>query len=153
MARMEEFDGSLRDALEGVACPTFDNPAWVDGPPLRERRVAILSTAALQKRDGPAWNLGAADYRVISGDTDAGDLVMSHYSVNYDRTGFQQDVNVVFPIDRLRELAAAGEIGSVADFHYSFMGSTDPLLMAPYVEQLAPHLRSDGVDALLLAPV
>lgn len=153
MARMEAFDGSLRDALEGVACPTFEDPAWVSGPPLGERRVAILSTAALQERDGPAWNLGDADYRVIPGDTDGGDLVMSHYSVNFDRVGFQQDVNVVFPIDRLRELAAEGEIGSVADFHYSFMGSTDPALMGPSVKQLAPHLHDDGVDALLLAPV
>ena len=153
MARMEEFDGSLRDAIEGVACPTFDNPAWTEGPPLPERRVAILSTAALQKRDGASWNLGDSDYRVISSDVSGNDLVMSHYSVNFDRTGFQQDVNVVFPIDRLKELADEGEIGSVAEFHYSFMGSTDPLLMAPAVEQLAPLLHKDGVNALLLAPV
>ena len=96
MARMDEFDGSLRDAIEGVACPTFDNPAWTEGPPLPERRVAILSTAALQKRDGASWNLGDSDYRVISSDVSGNDLVMSHYSVNFDRTGFQQDVNVVF---------------------------------------------------------
>ena len=51
---------------------------------------------------------------------------MSHISTNFDRTGFQQDINVVFPVDRLRELAARGTIGSVADFHYSFMGATAP---------------------------
>ena len=50
MARIEDFDGSLREAIERVTCPTFEDPAWVDGPPLRERRVAMLSTAALQKR-------------------------------------------------------------------------------------------------------
>ena len=48
---------------------------------------------------------------------------MSHISVNFDRSGFQQDLNVVFPVERLREMAADGEIGSVAD---SFMGATDP---------------------------
>jgi D-proline reductase (dithiol) PrdB len=42
-----------------------------------------------------AW--GSNDYRVISGDGSASDLVMSHVSVNFDRTGFQQDLNVVFP--------------------------------------------------------
>ncbi len=39
---------------------------------------------------------------------------MSHISVNFDRTGFQQDLNTVFPIDRLRELVADGEVGSMA---------------------------------------
>lgn len=153
MARMEQFHGSLRDALENLACPSFDDPAWATGSPLTQRRVAILSTAALQRRDAASWHLGDADYRVIPGDVNGNDLVMSHYSVNFDRTGFQEDINVVFPIDRLKEMADDGEIGSVADFHYSFMGSTDPLLMAPAVKQIAPLLKRDGVDALLLAPV
>jgi D-proline reductase (dithiol) PrdB len=46
---------------------------------------------------------------------------MSHVSVNFDRTGFQQDLKVIFPLDRLRELAVEGSIGSVAAFHYSFL--------------------------------
>jgi len=45
------------------------------------------------------------DYRVIPGDIAARDLVMTHISTNFDRTGFQQDWNVVFPLDRLKELA------------------------------------------------
>lgn len=45
---------------------------------------------------------------------------MSHVSTNFDRTGFQQDWNIVFPLDRLQELAAKGIIGSVAAYHYSF---------------------------------
>ena len=44
----------------------------------------------------------------------------------FDRTGFQEDHNVVLPIDRLNELAAAGEIGAIASIHYSFMGATHP---------------------------
>ena len=50
---------------------------------------------------------------------------MSHISVNVDRSGFQQDFNVDFPVERLKEMAVDGEIGSVADFGYSFMGATD----------------------------
>ncbi|MGR9089881.1 MAG: glycine/sarcosine/betaine reductase selenoprotein B family protein, partial [Gammaproteobacteria bacterium] len=92
-------------------------------------------------------------YRPIPGDLEAADLAMSHISSNFDRTGFQQDMNVAFPLDRLRELADAGTIGSVADFHYSFMGATNPDLMAPTVEHLAPLLKKDAVDAVLLAPV
>lgn len=55
---------------------------------------------------------------------------MSHISVNFDRTGYQQDLNVVFPIELLIELATENVIGSVADYHYSFMGTTDPAEMA-----------------------
>ena len=47
---------------------------------------------------------------------------MSHVSVNFDRTGFQRDLNVVLPRDRLDELVASGKIGGVAPEHYSFMG-------------------------------
>ncbi|MFT4562921.1 MAG: D-proline reductase (dithiol) PrdB [Gammaproteobacteria bacterium] len=153
MARLESLDDSLRKPLEALECPVFDEPAFVKGGPLSERRVAIISTAALFKRGDEAFALGASDYRVIPGDTSADDLVMSHVSPNYDRTGFQQDLNVVFPIDRLRELADDGVIGSVADYHYSLMGSTDPKLLAPSVERLAPLLKRDAVNALLLAPV
>jgi D-proline reductase (dithiol) PrdB len=79
--------------------------------------------------------------------------VMSHTSTNFDRTGFQQDWNVVFPLDRLRELGDQGTIGSVADFHYSFMGASDPKLMEPTARVLADLLRRDRVNAILLVPV
>lgn len=153
MVRLADTPDSLRAVLEGLDCPTYDSTPWVDGRPLGERRVAIVSTAGLQRRGDRPFTLGAGDYRVIDGTTPAGDIVMSHVSTNFDRTGFQQDVNVAFPIDRLRELAADGTIGSVADYHYSFMGATAPDDMAPTVAHLAPLLAEDGVDALLLAPV
>jgi D-proline reductase (dithiol) PrdB len=59
------------------------------------------------------------------------DLVMSHVSVNFDRTGFQQDMNVAFPIDRLRELVANGTVGSMAAVHYSFVGAFPPAAAEP----------------------
>jgi D-proline reductase (dithiol) PrdB len=79
--------------------------------------------------------------------------LISHVSINFDRTGFQEDWNVVFPIDRLNELATEGTIGSVADTHYSFMGAAEPDLIEPHARELADHLRHDNVDAVLLAPV
>ena len=80
-------------------------------------------------------------------------LLCSHISINFDRTGLQEDWNVAFPIDRLRELAAEGTIGSMADTHYSFMGATDPLQMEPHARELAGRLKQDKVDSVLLAPV
>ena len=153
MARLSEMPPSIKNILETLECPQFDSDPWVEAIPLAERRVAIISTAGLQTRGDRPFTVGANDYRVIAGDTDASDIVMSHVSTNFDRTGFQYDVNIAFPIDRLRELAAEGFIESVADFHYSFMGATDPKAMASTVDFLAPILKQDRVNAALLVPV
>ena len=107
--------------LQRLECPTYDDTPPLGGKPLAERRVAIISTAGLHKRGDRPFRPGDGSYRVIPAETPANELVMSHISVNFDRTGFQQDLNVVFPIDRLRELVADGEVGSMASVHYSFM--------------------------------
>ena len=86
--------------------PRFDTSPWVRGKPLRKRRLALVTTAGLHLRsDRPFSHESHNEYRVIPGDVAAADLVMSQFSVNFDRSGFQRDVNVVFPIDRARELA------------------------------------------------
>ena len=78
---------------------------------------------------------------------------MSHQSVNFDRTGFQEDHNVVFPLDRLRELAREGAIGGVADYHYSFMGAAPIRKLEAKTREIARLLKNDRVDAVLLTPV
>jgi D-proline reductase (dithiol) PrdB len=133
--------------------PDFGAAPFVSGPPLRERRVAIVTTSGLHRRGDLPFQVGSADYRLIPGDTPAGDLIMSHVSVNYDRSGFQEDVNVVFPLERLRELEACGIVGSVSDFHYSFMGAAPIRALEHKAQELAALLRKDGVDAVLLTPV
>ncbi len=133
--------------------PDFGITPFVAGPPLRQRRVAIVTTAGLHVRNDRAFDPGAADYRIIPGDTPPADLVMSHTSVNFDRSGFQEDVNVVFPLERLRELAAGKQVGSVSDYHYSFMGAAPILALEPKARELASLLKKDGVDAVLLSPV
>src|SRR5579883_3015214 len=133
-----------RESILAIPLPSFPTTPWRDGPPLARRRVAIGPGSAA---DFPG------DYRVIPSETPSASLLMSHISVNFDRTGFQQDWNVVFPLDRLGELAAAGTIGSVARTHYSFMGATDPVQMEPHARELAGRLKQDGVDAVILSPV
>ena len=90
---------------------------------------------------------------MIPSSTPSSEIVMSHVSTNFDRSGFQQDINIALPIDRLRELADAGAIGSVADYHYSFMGATDPELMRPHSERMTKLMKDDGVDTVLLVPI
>ena len=153
MVRLADTPESLRFRLEELECHGYDTNPFVITPPLKQCRVAIISTAGLQQRGDQPFSWGSSDYRVISGDTPAADIVMSHVSSNFDRSGFQQDINVAFPIDRLRELAEQGTIESVADYHYAFMGATEPDAMAPTIERLIPLLKKDRVDAVLLAPV
>ncbi len=99
------------------------------------------------------FNHGFGEYRVIPDDADACEIVMSHASTNFDRTGYQQDLNICFPLDRLRELAAVGAVGSVAAFHYSFMGATPPDRLEAAARELAGHLKGDRVGAVCLVPV
>lgn len=153
MVRLKVLPESLREHLLAIALPEFGSTPFVAGPPLTERRIAIVSTAGLHRRSDPPYVGVSGDYRVIPGDVAADDLMMSHISANFDRSGFQQDWNVVFPLERLRELAARGEIGSVADFHYSFMGAVDPAQMEPAATEMTDLLRRDGVQGVLLVPV
>ena len=153
MARLDQLPEPMRSHIAALECPKFETQPWIAGPPLSQRRVAMVSTAGLHRRDDRPFTIMSGDYRIIPGAIAANDLVMSHISTNFDRTGFQQDWNVVFPLDRLRELADQGTIGSVADFHYSFMGATDPKLMEPTARDLAGLLKKDQVNAILLVPV
>ena len=122
--------------------------------PISGLRIALITTAGLHFRDDPAFEFSDATFRPISGDEDANNLIMSHSSVNFDKSGFAEDVNLVFPIDRFRELQAAGEIGTLADTHYSFMGAgLQPEFYEASAVQVAGMLKKDQVDAVFLTPV
>ena len=140
------------ERLAQIVCPDLGDPAAASGPSIDRRRVALISTAGLMHAGDRPFGLGSADYRIID-TNDERPLQMSHISTNFDRSGFAQDLNVVMPLDVLRGLADAGTIGSVAQYHYSFMGATDPAQMMPAVDQLAGLLAADAVDLALLVPV
>ena len=154
MARLEKMPEPQRSHIAKTRLPTFDTRPWTDGPALNMRRIAVVSTAGLHRRDDLPFTFEPGDnYRIIPGDTAANDLIMSHVSTNFDRSGFQQDWNIVFPLDRLHELRDGGHIGSVARFHYSFMGAMDPRDLEQSARKLAGRLKDDRVDAALLVPV
>jgi D-proline reductase (dithiol) PrdB len=153
VTRLTDLPPAQAKRLAELDCPDFTTRPWVSGPPLSQRRVAIVSSAGLVVRGENPFRGRDADYRVIPADTKPDDLLISHISINFDRTGFQEDWSVVFPLDRLRELAAEGMIGGVAPTHYSFMGATDPVQMEPHARELAGRLKQDRVDAAILPPV
>ena len=133
--------------------PEFESTPWVAPPPLRDAKVALVSTAGLHRRDDRKFRGGATDYRLIPSDVDYADLAMSHVSVSFDRSGYQQDVNIAFPLEHLHTLAANGEIGSVAQWHYSFMGATAPEQFAESGVEVGRLLKDDGVSAAVLIPI
>ncbi len=153
MARIEDLPEPTRTAVQSAPCPSFDTRPWVEGPPLAERRVAVVSSAALFARSEPPFQFGSAEFRRLPASLDPADILMSHVSINFDRSGFQRDLNVVYPIDRLRELAAEGVIGGVAPTHYSILGSTDPAGMEDTADGIAAGLRRERIDSVVLSPV
>lgn len=153
MVHFHDYPPEGQSRLLDQELPAFDTQPWVEGPPLAQRRIAIVTTAGLHKKGDRPFGPMNGEYRIIPGDTPSADIMMSHVSANYDRTGFQQDVNVVLPLELLRNLAADGTIGSVAEFHYSFMGATPPDRMEAAARDLAAVMKGDGVDTVLLVPV
>jgi len=151
--RLTDVPAAQAKRYAELECPNFATTPWVGGPPLARRRVAIVSSAGLVVSGETPFRGRDADYRAIPATTRPDQLLHSHISINLDRTGFEEDWNVVFPLDRLNELAADGAIGSVAATHYSFMGATDPVQMEGYAREVAGHLKRDAVDAVLLSPV
>lgn len=154
MARLSEMPEVEREHLLRKTCDPFESKPWAVGPPLARRRVALVTTAGLHRVSDRAFSMIDLSYRVIPGDLRGEDLTMTHSSVHFDRSGFREDVNLVLPIDRLRELEREGVIGSVADFHYSLMGAGWlPHQIEPTIGELARLLRKDEVDAVCLVPV
>lgn len=154
MVRLSDLHPEEAAHLAHLPPSTIAPGDWITPKPLAESTVALITTAGLHRRDDAPFAAGALDYRLIPGDVDFADLVSSHVSVNWDRSALEQDANVVLPLERLRELAAAGEIGAVARWHYSFMGGVPrPERLEPAAREVGRLLKRDGIDAVVLAPV
>jgi D-proline reductase (dithiol) PrdB len=139
--------------LKTVAVPDMGPTPFITPRRLADAQVAIVTTAGLQVGGQEAFGWFDSSFRVLPGDRR--DLVMSHHSQNFDRAGAIADVNVVYPVDRLAELAADGHIGAVAPAHLSFMGAQRELttLIHDSGRAAAAILREQGTDIALLTPV
>ena len=153
LADLHEAEAKHLRARADAMSPVEPAP-WISPKPLRECKIAIVSTAGLHRRDDAPFALGAVDYRLLPGDVDFADVVISHVSTNFDRSAFQQDPNIWFPLDRLREMHADGEIGGISSWHYSFMGAQpNHAALQPTGEEVGRLLAADEVDVALMVPV
>ena len=159
MARIDDLSLTHRLFMKAYRYRTVDwRPAAAIGTPLARCRLALITTAALHLPGQPAFDDdvrgGDASFRELPGDVDVGRLRIAHRSSAFDQTGALQDRNLVFPLDRLRELVARGTIGALNQRHFSFMGSiTAPgRLISETAPAVAELLRQDHVDAAFLVP-
>ena len=147
-------DQAMRAHTAALPAPHFDNPAFVTPKPLAQATVAIVTSAALYTPQDHRFGAGDTGYRFI--DRERRDLILGHWSPNFDRTGVAIDLNVVYPIDRLEELAASGVIGAVATRHASFAGNQPDDVATIRMDSgpaAAAALKADGVDVVILTPV
>jgi D-proline reductase (dithiol) PrdB len=159
MGDITEFSEKLQDFLKTYPIRKFDPVPWTPlKKPLAECKLALVSSAGFITPDQePFERLKGGDfsYREIPFDIDTKTLRDDHPSKSYDHTGLQQDLNVGFPIDRVRELVEQGRIGSVNHRHFSFMGAISACgrLATNSAPEVAQKMLADEVDIALLVPV
>lgn len=129
-------------------------PAWCPiSKPLSASRVALLSSAALrlshQEPFIPREDFG---YRRVPSELSAGDLVIDHHS-GIGRVP-KQDPEIVFPRTALAALQKRGIVGSLAPFHFSFMGGLRDhgKIENELATSIANDLKQAQVDLALLVP-
>ena len=155
MPRLGRLPQINRNSLLSFPAQINDGAPFVTpGKPLAACRLAIVTTAGLHRRGDRPFGPGEQGYRVIASDTPTHEIIQSHTSLGFDRTAIMRDLNISFPVDRLRELRASGRLGGLGPNNYSFMGA---LRDAPRVEtetgpEVGRRLREEGVDAVLITP-
>lgn len=147
-------DADIKAAVANLPCPEIDNPAFTNPPVLNKARVAVVTSAALHHPDDDQFTAQDSSFRVL--DSKRRDVILGHWSPNFDRSGFAADINVIWPIDRLEELAEDGIIGSVAPRHLAFAGNQDETMTSIQLDSgpaAAKLLKADGVDLVILTPI
>jgi D-proline reductase (dithiol) PrdB len=141
-----------------------EEPVWAPFEKrLQESRIALLTSAGLyvktaqpsfdleRERAHPEW--GDPSWRSIPSAVDAADLGVAHLHINAEDV--LADPEIALPSRLLEQLAVEHVIGSVAAEHISVMGYQERSLEGwkdRTADEVVAHLRSQGVDGLILAP-
>lgn len=122
---------------------------------LKEMNIAIVSTAGAHLKDQEAFDTdGDATYRVITNEANSDQFMVTHGAPkdHYNTDEPKKDINVIFPVDRLRELAEEGYIGGYSNKHISMMGYAMRLsqILNETVPQIAKEITKSKADGVLL---
>ncbi len=124
--------------------------------PLSEARLAFISTAGVQPKDTLPFDtvhpVGDYTFRRVSSAAKPTDLEI--HQLKYPTFGANEDLNVIFPIERLQDLVAEKFIGDLTENFYSFIGyNMDPeRLERTLAEDIAAAVEAENPDVALLAP-
>ncbi len=161
------FTGRFLEQMLSGTIP--DEPSVSDVPwapvskPLRQSKLALLSTAGISMKDDSPFDMeferknplrGDSSWRRLRADASSADIEANHLHIDTGYIG--RDLNVALPVDRVRELVDAGELGAIADSHYSimgFQGNDTSELVEKSAPAIAAAMKSEEVDLALLAPV
>lgn len=135
-----------------IYVPITPPPVWAPvTKALKDMTVAIATAAGVHRKDQERFNLaGDFTWRKIPNDTPTSELMVSHGG--YDNSDVNKDINCMFPIDRLRELAEQGFIKACAPYHAGFMGGggNQEKFKHETGPAIAKMFKEEGVDAVIL---
>jgi D-proline reductase (dithiol) PrdB len=110
---------------------------------LSKATVAIVTAGGVHLKEQEPFNvadeLGDLGFRIIPPDADSSQLMVTHH--HYDHADADRDINVVFPLDVLRDLQAEGFIGELARKHVGYMGYT--MQLKAMYEGTAPEIANE----------
>lgn len=124
--------------------------------PLAESRLTFVSTAGVQPKGSVPFDVvhPIGDYTFRRVPSDASPAELEIHQLKYPTGGAHRDLNVIFPVERLQELAREGFVGGLTPHLFSFIGyNMDPdLLERTLAEDLAQAVVDQQADLALLAP-
>lgn len=160
LPKLRDLKLASRRFIERYPFPLLSEPPLVvPKKALGEARLLLVTTAGLHVKTDQGFsddfNASDCSYRAIPKWARMENLSISHTSADFDRSGITCDLNVVFPVDRIEEMVGSGELGSIADYHYSFMGSLPRTgrLRKETAPAMAELSLAEGVDIAILTPV
>ncbi|MFL6286279.1 MAG: glycine/sarcosine/betaine reductase selenoprotein B family protein [Pyrinomonadaceae bacterium] len=110
---------------------------------LARATVAIVTAGGVHLREQEPFNiadeLGDLGFRVIPEEAETSQLMVTHH--HYDHADADADINVVFPLDVLRDLKEEGFVGGVARKHVGYMGYT--MQLKAMYEGTAPEIANE----------
>jgi len=124
---------------------------------ISDKTIALITSGGLYLKDSqPPFVTGEIhgdpSFRELPRDVHQDDFGIAHN--HYDHSLVMEDINTIFPIDRLLELERDGIVGTVASRHYTFSYVNDVVpLISTSIPEVIGRLRDDGVDILFLVPV
>jgi len=156
---LAEFEaGNVLDVVKRYPLIVSDDVPWTPySGTLVEQTIALVTSGGLYLKDSQApFNTasihGDPSFREIPKTVRHEAFGIAH--AHYNHSLAEQDINVIFPLERLVELEREGVIGRVAETHYSFSYVNDIVtLLTESVPQLLQKLKAAAVDILLLVPV